>query len=109
VADPRIGPLGVALKRARERAGLSQRQLADIADWQHSDISKLEAGQRAHIPDREKLEALDAAVGADGHLLRVAGHLDGSSTAIEDTLREVIDQKVREMVDEINRVLGRNG
>lgn len=105
MADPRIGPLAVALRTARERAGMSQRQAAREADWHYSEISKLEAGQRAHVPDKEKLQRLDEAVGADGHLLRIAGYLDGNPE-IEETLRAVIDKHIQALVKDLRRTIG---
>jgi transcriptional regulator with XRE-family HTH domain len=107
MGDPRIGPLAVALRTARERAGLSQRALARKADWNFSLISRLERGERAHIPGEIELRRLDDALGGDGHLLRVAGYQNGDRPELEETLRQVIDAHITAMVDDIRKALGR--
>lgn len=106
MADPRIGPLAVALRTTRERADMSQRELARRADWHYSMVSKLERGDRVHLPSAEELKRLDDALEAGGHLLRVAGYED-ASPVLDETLRNVIEGHVRAMVEDINRVLGR--
>ena len=107
MADPRIGPLAVALRTARERAGLSQRELAKQAEWNFSLISRLERGDRAHIPDESDLQRLDDVLGLEGHLVRIAGYQNGDRPELEETLRQVIEAHVTAMVDDIRRTLGR--
>lgn len=88
-------------------AGLSQRELARRSGWNYSLISKLENGARAHVPDEEALQRLDDALGADGQLLRIAGYQDGYDPDIAAAVREVVDQHIRGMVDDLQKLLGR--
>lgn len=105
MGDPRVGPLAIAVRTARERAGLSQRALARQAGWNYAAISRLEAGKRAHPPDEDELRKLDTILDADGHLLRVAGYQNGMP-GLEETLRQVIDQHITAMVADIRKALG---
>ncbi|MGH3937962.1 MAG: helix-turn-helix domain-containing protein [Pseudonocardiaceae bacterium] len=56
-------PFGVALRRLRERAGLTQEQLAERAGLSVKAISALERGERRH-PYPHTVRALVAALGA---------------------------------------------
>lgn len=104
--DPQIGPFSVKLKLAREAAGLSQRELARRIGWDNSQISKLEKGQRIHLPPPADVQKLDDELKQDGRLMEVAGYLGGTTT-IGPELREILDQHISAIVEEISRLLGR--
>lgn len=106
MADTRIGPLAVALKSARERKGLSQRELGRRSGWNYSLISKLERGDRTYVPGEEELRRLDDALEAGGHLLRIAGY-EQARGDLDETLRAVIDGHIRALVEDVQRLLGR--
>lgn len=53
---------GIALRRARTRAKLSQEQLADLAGLNRTYVNKIETG-RIYRPEDENIEKLAAALG----------------------------------------------
>jgi transcriptional regulator with XRE-family HTH domain len=59
---PADTPFAVALRRLRERAGLSMAALADRAGLHRTHVWKLEAGQRPH-PSWRTVQALAKALG----------------------------------------------
>jgi len=64
---------GTQLRRLRERAGLTQEQLADRIQYSDSTVAAIEAGRRA--PAEGAPERLDAALNAGDHLARLAEDL----------------------------------
>jgi transcriptional regulator with XRE-family HTH domain len=54
------GPFGAHLRELRNKAGLTQAQLAELTDYSHDQISMIELGNRA--PSFELLEALAVAL-----------------------------------------------
>ncbi|MDH6135990.1 transcriptional regulator with XRE-family HTH domain [Kitasatospora sp. MAA4] len=58
---------GEVLKEHRERAGLTQAELADMVVTHQTTISHLESGRTA--PTRKWAKLLDEALGSGGHLL----------------------------------------
>ncbi len=80
-----MGTFGMLLKRYRERAGLSQTELAARAGLSVSTISRVEKGERSPPRRRSQVMALARAMGlsqADADLLLVAADL-APSTAPE--------------------------
>lgn len=73
------GVFGAELRYYRERAGLSQAELAALVNVSHDVISKIETGERA--PARTFPERLDAVTGLDTHagLTRLWGWLRESA------------------------------
>ncbi|MFD7900458.1 helix-turn-helix domain-containing protein [Streptomyces sp. NPDC059743] len=70
--DPSASPLdyyGAELRRLREAAGLSQRQLGDIIFCTGSLIGQIETAHK--VPTRPFSEALDAALGTGGTFTRL--------------------------------------
>lgn len=66
--------LGAYIRAIRERAGLSQRQLASLAGFHHSMLARLESGEVAEQPKPENLQRLADALGIDsGDLLAFLG------------------------------------
>jgi transcriptional regulator with XRE-family HTH domain len=54
------GPFGAHLRELRNKAGLTQAQLAELTGYSHDQISMIELGNRA--PSFELLEALAEAL-----------------------------------------------
>ncbi len=72
VLDPGASPLdyyGFELRRLRETAGLTQRQLGDIVNYTGSLVGQVETARK--LPTPEFSERVDAALGADGLLSRL--------------------------------------
>ncbi|MBZ4019439.1 helix-turn-helix domain-containing protein [Streptomyces purpurogeneiscleroticus] len=72
--DPGASPLhffGSELRRLRERAGLTLAQLGDIVYLTGSMIGQVETA--AKVPKDEHVPRIDAALGADGALVRLWG------------------------------------
>lgn len=107
MTDPRLGLLIVTIEQARERAGLSQRELAKRAGWEHSALSKLESGQRVRLPAEESLKRLDDALGEDGRLMRIAGYDGAPAGDVDDAIKELVDGAVDDLVAKIRQALGR--
>ncbi|MFF3497811.1 helix-turn-helix domain-containing protein [Streptomyces sp. NPDC003247] len=74
VLDPGASPLdyyGFELRRLREAAGLSQRQLGDILNYTGSLVGQIETARK--VPTVEFSERVDAALGAGGLFSRLVG------------------------------------
>ncbi|MFE9312609.1 helix-turn-helix domain-containing protein [Streptomyces sp. NPDC006706] len=72
VLDPGASPLdyyGFELRRLRETAGLTQRQLGDIINYTGSLVGQVETARK--LPTPEFSERVDAALGTDGFLSRL--------------------------------------
>ena len=72
VLDPGASPLdyyGYELRRLREAAGLSQKQLGEILNYTGSLIGQIETARK--VPTPEFSERADAALGSDGLLSRL--------------------------------------
>ncbi|MEV5493025.1 helix-turn-helix transcriptional regulator [Streptomyces bobili] len=72
VLDPRASPLdyyGFELRRLRETAGLTQRQLGDILNYTGSLVGQVETARK--VPTPEFSERADAALGTGGLLSRL--------------------------------------
>ncbi|MGZ3098879.1 helix-turn-helix domain-containing protein [Streptomyces sp. H72] len=72
VLDPGASPLdyyGFELRRYREAAGLTQRQLGDIVNYTGSLVGQIETARK--LPTREFSERVDAALGTGGLLSRL--------------------------------------
>ncbi|MFJ4618302.1 helix-turn-helix domain-containing protein [Streptomyces sp. NPDC088812] len=72
VLDPGASPLdyyGFELRRLRESAGLSQRQLGDILNYTGSLVGQIETARK--VPTVEFSERVDAALGAGGLFSRL--------------------------------------
>ncbi|MFJ6082313.1 helix-turn-helix domain-containing protein [Streptomyces sp. NPDC092369] len=72
VLDPGASPLdyyGYELRRYRETAGLTQRQLGDIVNYTGSLVGQIETARK--LPTREFSERVDAALGTGGSLSRL--------------------------------------
>ena len=70
--DPGASPLdyyGYELRRHREAAGLTQRQLGDIVNYTGSLVGQIETARK--LPTREFSERSDAALGTGGALSRL--------------------------------------
>jgi transcriptional regulator with XRE-family HTH domain len=87
---------GQLLKTIRERRGVSQSKLAERADFDHSYVSRLEAGAR--MPTRDAVDRLGVALGLGeserDSLLAAAGFLPRDVTHLlssEPVLGEVLD------------------
>ncbi|MFH8730067.1 helix-turn-helix domain-containing protein [Streptomyces sp. NPDC017964] len=74
VLDPSASPLdyyGFELRRHREAAGLTQKQLGGIVNYTGSLVGQIETARK--LPTPEFSERCDAALGADGLLSRLVG------------------------------------
>jgi transcriptional regulator with XRE-family HTH domain len=72
VLDPGASPLdyyGFELRRLREAAGLTQKQLGDIVNYTGSLVGQIETARK--VPTLEFSERVDAALGTDGLLSRL--------------------------------------
>lgn len=72
VLDPGASPLdyyGFELRRLREAAGLTQRQLGEIVNYTGSLVGQIETARK--VPTQEFSERVDAALGTDGLLSRL--------------------------------------
>ncbi|MGW7258480.1 helix-turn-helix domain-containing protein [Streptomyces sp. NPDC054834] len=72
ILDPGASPLdyyGFELRRLREAAGLTQRQLGDILNYTGSLVGQIETARK--VPTLEFSERADAALGSDGLLSRL--------------------------------------
>ncbi|GHE77608.1 transcriptional regulator [Streptomyces spiralis] len=72
VLDPGASPLdyyGFELRRLREAAGLTQRQLGEIVNYTGSLVGQIETARK--VPTPEFSERVDAALGSDGLLSRL--------------------------------------
>ncbi|MFV8184915.1 helix-turn-helix domain-containing protein [Streptomyces sp. AF1B] len=72
--DPAASPLdyfGYELRRKREEAGLTQRELGAVVFCTGSLIGQIETTQK--VPTREFAERVDAALGTDGAFSRLVG------------------------------------
>ncbi|MEV5812692.1 helix-turn-helix domain-containing protein [Streptomyces mutabilis] len=72
VLDPGASPLdyyGYELRRHREAAGLTQRQLGDIVNYTSSLVGQIETARK--LPTPEFSERVDAALGTGGFLSRL--------------------------------------
>ena len=72
VLDPGASPLdyyGFELRRLREAAELTQRQLGDILNYTGSLVGQIETARK--VPTREFSERVDAALGTGGLLSRL--------------------------------------
>ncbi|MFG2158646.1 helix-turn-helix domain-containing protein [Streptomyces olivaceus] len=72
VLDPGASPLdyyGFELRRHREAAGLTQRQLGDIVNYTGSLVGQIETARK--LPTQEFSERIDAALGTGGLLSRL--------------------------------------
>ncbi|MFH9732275.1 helix-turn-helix domain-containing protein [Streptomyces sp. NPDC017260] len=72
VLDPGASPLdyyGFELRRHREAAGLTQRQLGDIVNYTGSLVGQIETARK--LPTQEFSERVDAALGTGGLLSRL--------------------------------------
>jgi transcriptional regulator with XRE-family HTH domain len=73
------GVFGKALKFYRERAGLSQTELAALSNYSNTVINKIEKGDRPPAEGfPERMDAI-AQLGADGDLARLWGWLEDSA------------------------------
>jgi transcriptional regulator with XRE-family HTH domain len=74
VLDPGASPLdyyGFELRRHREAAGLTQRQLGEVVSYTGSLIGQIETARK--VPTLEFSERVDAALGTGGLLSRLVG------------------------------------
>lgn len=74
ILDPGASPLdyyGFELRRHRESAGLTQRQLGDIVNYTGSLVGQIETARK--LPTPEFSERVDAALGTGGLLSRLVG------------------------------------
>ncbi|MEU2429899.1 helix-turn-helix transcriptional regulator [Streptomyces sp. NPDC007861] len=74
VLDPSASPLdyyGYELRRHREAAGLTQRQLGDIINYTGSLVGQIETARK--LPTEPFSERVDAALGTGGLLTRLLG------------------------------------
>ncbi|MGY0023670.1 helix-turn-helix domain-containing protein [Streptomyces sp. cg35] len=74
VLDPGASPLdyyGFELRRHREAAGLTQKQLGQIVNYTGSLVGQIETARK--LPTPEFSERCDAALGTDGLLSRLVG------------------------------------
>jgi transcriptional regulator with XRE-family HTH domain len=86
--DPHASPLayfGAELRAWRSRRGLSQAQLGQLVHVSGDLLGKVEKAQRRPLPDL--IRRLDAALGAEGQLTRVAEALHGGSLVPEGRAR----------------------
>ena len=65
VSAPEPTALGAYIRVVRERAGLSQRQLASLAGFHHSMLARLESGEVTEQPKPENLQRLADALKID--------------------------------------------
>ncbi len=82
--------LGGELKRYREDAGLTQKQLAEVAGWHHHLIGKCERGERALSAKRWAL--IDEHVNAGGALVAAAEQVAQAADAQQRRRRELARQ-----------------
>lgn len=78
---------GVELRRAREIAGITQAQLADMTGWARSTISALQTGTR--VPQRDQVESLDGVLATGGTLTRLWVTLKNNSE-VPNSFRDIL-------------------
>ncbi|MER5860818.1 helix-turn-helix transcriptional regulator [Streptomyces sp900105245] len=92
--DPGASPLdyyGFELRRHREAAGLTQRQLGDIVNYTGSLVGQVETARK--VPTPEFSERVDAALGTGGSLSRLVGLVLRSQ--LPSWFREVAELEAR--------------
>lgn len=100
-SDPSLGRL---LKRRREQAGLSLRDLAERAGCTPSYLSQVETGVRG-VPSHDMLIRLEEAMGVPAGELTAAGDRERGLRAGGDVVRRAFDQARRQ--DHVLRLLRR--
>lgn len=69
MTGPLWSELGTTMRRARDEAGISLRDLETRGDWRRSTISQVETGKAR--PSRRLVEWYDTELGTDGLLLSI--------------------------------------
>jgi transcriptional regulator with XRE-family HTH domain len=77
-AHPDMKELAAYLRSLREARNLSQRGLAELADVDHTRVSRLESGRHPQLrsDSRDVIGRLDQALRAEGRLVELAGFKD---------------------------------
>lgn len=103
--------LGNFVKERREAKGWSKRRLATEADISHTEVHRIESGER-QSPSVPVLSALGEALGVPKEeMLRVAGYIDEhdeSVSSIERAFPDLKTEKQRNTVRKIVDGLARN-
>ena len=95
----------LAIRHAREKKGMSQREATRQLDWAQGKLSLLENAQRAKLPPRSEVEQLDALYDAGGDLLRVAGYTTAAlPDDLETALRGVVEHHVNELLKDVRQI-----
>ncbi|TYK50452.1 helix-turn-helix domain-containing protein [Actinomadura decatromicini] len=78
--------LGVRLRELRQDSRLTQRRLADLADWHESKVSKIEHGRQT--PSEDDIRAWCRLVGAEDHLPDLIATVRNITSAYREWRRE---------------------
>jgi transcriptional regulator with XRE-family HTH domain len=109
--DGLVGAFGDALRRLRAESGLTQGELAKLANWSQSQVSRAEQGQ--FVPDDATVERLDRALGAEDKLINAYNGAKTPTTeltmngrdplAFSDLMRKIHRTDVgRDTIDQLN-------
>src|SRR6266536_210644 len=96
--DSNSSPLaffGAELKRLRQRAGITQQQLAERTNYALATVSAYETGTR--IPSQDFAERADKVFGTDGDLTRLHGLVEQVSVLPWFRDRVEVERKAREL------------
>ncbi|WP_227764994.1 helix-turn-helix domain-containing protein [Zhaonella formicivorans] len=106
-----MNKLGDYIKAKRESKGLSKRALADAANISHTEIHRIEKGQRKN-PSVPVLKSIAAALNIPSEeLLQMAGYienLDISSQQLEFGLKQLTSKKQKDAALKIIKDISEN-
>src|SRR5438128_9213113 len=91
------------VREARERAGLTQRELAARAEKAQSEIAKIERGRRE--PTFATIERLVRAAGFDLRI-QLVPHDDHDERLIDAMLARTPDQRLASLEDQVEFLVG---
>ncbi|MDP9354673.1 MAG: helix-turn-helix domain-containing protein [Chloroflexota bacterium] len=100
------GNYGVALRRARTQAGLSQRQLAEQVGVERSHISLIEGGQ-IKLPNPALRRKIALALGGEPEPVGEAP-LSGSRARLADAIRDLNEEEAAQILGLVD-LLTRHG
>lgn len=91
--------VGKIIAKAREEKGLSQRELANLAKVSHTEIARIESGQR-EVPNPKTLRKISQHIGVNYNDLMYAAGLGFQVTPLNNFLREHYSNLKGKQIDE---------
>ena len=82
-----MSKVGDMIQEGREKSGLSMRQLADMASVSHSDISRVESGER-EVPSPKFLRKISRYIGVNYNDLMYAAGMGAQVSPLNPYLIE---------------------